>query len=617
MVLSRHPARANDGWARRRRATARLGIWVTCLLALFLLDAHGSARAEGSPISWEDWSADLFERAKREERFILLDMEAVWCHWCHVMDAETYSDPGVVEVIQKHYIPVKVDQDSRPDLSARYERYGWPATVIFGPDGTEIVKRRGFVPANVMKSILDAVVVDPSPVPGIQVVLPETYAAQGALPAEARSELEQRHDTTLDREKGGLDGPYRYLPWEAAEYALRQVEQGDETAKPWLRTTLDASRKLLDPAFGGVYQYSVKQDWNEPHFEKIMSFQAENLRLYALAYGVLKNPVDLDSARNIVRFVDDFLTSPDGSFYTSMDADLVRGEHSGEYFSLSDAERRKLGIPRVDTSLYSRENGWMIEALATLAETTGDAKALERARRAAKWVIAARSIEGGGFRHDEKDPAGPYLGDTLAMGRAFLQLYRASAEREWLERAHAAARFIEKSFRRDQAGYISAVRDSTPIEPLPQFDQNIQLARFSNLLSHYTGDASLRDMATHALRYVTTPDVYGPRREVAGVLLADSELSSDPMHLTVVGSKLDGDAAGLFQATLRQGSWYKRVEWWDQAEGPLPNPDIQYPKREDAAAYVCSERACSAPIRRAEDIARFLDRMRSAAAGRG
>ena len=76
------------------------------------------------------------------DKFVLLDLEAVWCHWCHVMDETTYRDPAVMALLDSNYIAVKVDQDSRPDLANRYENYGWPATVVFGPDGGEIVKRR-------------------------------------------------------------------------------------------------------------------------------------------------------------------------------------------------------------------------------------------------------------------------------------------------------------------------------------------------------------------------------------------------------------------------------------------------------------------------------------------
>ena len=91
------------------------------------------------------WSDAVFAEAKRDHRFVLLDLEAVWCHWCHVMDANTYGDPQVIRLLQAHYITVKVDQDSRPDLSNRYEEYGCPATVIFDGGGHEIVKRQGYL----------------------------------------------------------------------------------------------------------------------------------------------------------------------------------------------------------------------------------------------------------------------------------------------------------------------------------------------------------------------------------------------------------------------------------------------------------------------------------------
>ena len=169
------------------------------------------------------------------------------------------------------------------------------------------------------------------------------------------------------------------------------------------RETLDAQRQLIDPVWGGVYQYSTDGDWKHPHFEKIMQMQAENLRIYAQAYALWKEPAYLEAARKIRGYLRNFLTSPDGAFYTSQDADLVQGEHSADYFALSDADRRKRGIPRIDQHIYARENGWAINALATLYSVTGDESALADAVRAAEWIIANRALPGGGFRHDAKD----------------------------------------------------------------------------------------------------------------------------------------------------------------------------------------------------------------------
>src|SRR6185436_6038163 len=130
--------------------------WVVLALALGL-GTIGSA-APRARIRWESWSDTVFERARREDRLVLLDLEAVWCHWCHVMDATTYRDPAVVALVESKLIAVKVDQDARPDLSNRYEDYGWPATVIFDARGRELVKFRGYIPPGRMASLLRAVI---------------------------------------------------------------------------------------------------------------------------------------------------------------------------------------------------------------------------------------------------------------------------------------------------------------------------------------------------------------------------------------------------------------------------------------------------------------------------
>ena len=108
--------------------------------------------------------------AKEDNRFVLLDLGAVWCHWCHVMEDVTYRDPEVMRLLRSRYIAVRVDQDARPDLSNRYEDYGWPATIVFNADGSEIVKRQGYIPPRPMASMLQAIIDDPTPGPS---VLPE------------------------------------------------------------------------------------------------------------------------------------------------------------------------------------------------------------------------------------------------------------------------------------------------------------------------------------------------------------------------------------------------------------------------------------------------------------
>ena len=573
------------------------------------------AHAEDDGIKWEKWTDDIFDRAKKENRLVLLDLEAVWCHWCHVMAEITYKDPDVVRLIKSKYIAVRVDQDSRPDLSNRYEEYGWPATIIFGSDGKELAKRSAYIVPREMVGMLQAFIDDPTPGPSVTAEQVLKFDASGKLPGELRTQLEAVHVKRYDPKNKGWGFTHKYLEWDSVEYCMLRAYSGDKEAEAMARDTLTSQLALLDPAWGGVYQYSTDGDWVHPHYEKVMEHNTNNLRLFALAYARWNDPAYLNAAKEIYRFFNTFLSSPDGAFYVSQDADLVPGEHSEAYFKLDDAGRRKLGVPRVDTHVYSRENGWAISAVCALYAATGDSAYLDRAVKAAKWIAANRALAGGGFRHDEKDAFGPYLGDTLAMGQAYLNLYAVTGDRAWLPQAEAAAQFIAKTFAsgasvpaRDEAGLITAIPppNSALTPPKPQRDENASAARFANLLFHYTGKKEYQNLSERAFRYLTAPELAN-RIPAATVLLADYEIAHPPAHLVVVGPKADAQAQALFKAAAAYPQSYKRVEWYDRSEGALPNMDVEYP--DVTAAFVCAEGRCSLPIKKAEDLRTKADKL--------
>jgi uncharacterized protein len=582
------------------------------LLALIMVfSASGFTEPQKTQgLQWLGWSQSVFDQARAEHKFVLLDLEAVWCHWCHVMDETTYKDPAVIRLLQSRYLLVKVDQDKRPDLSNRYEDFGWPATVVFAADGSEIVKRRGYLLPEEMSSMLQAIIDDPTPGPSVEPEEKIVYPVKAGLPPALREELTKGFLNGYDKIHGSWGFNQKYLDWDSVEYSLDLARNGDKGAEQMARQTLHEQLHLLDPAWGGVYQYSTDGDWKAPHFEKIMQFQAENLRIYSLASAQLGDPEDLHAASEIHRFVTTFLISPDGAFYTSQDADLVEGKHSAEYFALSDAERRKLGVPRVDKHIYARENGWMIAAIAAFYGATGDKKYLDEATRAANWVIKNRALPGGGFRHDAQNAAGPFLGDTIAMGRGFLALYSVTGDRAWLQLATSAADFIGRNFKNSQGAGFTTAHAATDhaYVPRPQRDENVMVVRFANLLSHYAGNEHYREMAEFSMRYLAAEPI-AERTPIASVLLAERELSSPPLHLTIVGSKSDSKAQELFSAALRYPANYKRLEWWDVKEGKLPNPDVEYPQLSRAAAFVCTSRTCSPPIFESASLSAKVDRL--------
>ena len=576
------------------------------------LAVNGAATADApAGIHWHtQWNQALFTQAAREHRFVLLDLHAVWCHWCHVMDEKTYTDPTVRTLIGKRYVAVSVDADSDPALSSRYGDWGWPATIVLAADGTEIVKRRGFIPPGQMASLLQAIIDDPSPGPSVNVA-PAVVIEPHAANASPYAALRKAYDEAYDTEHGGWGSGQKFIDAPTLEYTLMLVvDERDAVAERRARQTLDANLRLIDPVWGGVYQYSESVDWASPHYEKLLAFQADDMQIYSEAYARWHDARYLQAAQALQHYVAMFLTSPDGAFYVSQDADLSPAVTGHEYYARDDAARRQLGVPRIDTHEYARENGWAIRGLCKLYDVTGDATALAAAVRAADWVIAQRALPGGGFRHDLKDSGGPYLDDTLSMGQAFLSLYRSTGERRWLAEARAAMDYTAREFRDARGGFAAAQAPAGATgvfrDPVRTIEENAAVARFANLLGRYTADARYRQLALHAARFLAqaTAGLHEPRTEA---LLADHELAAAPIHITIVGGKADPTARALHAAALGFPADYLQVDWWDRTEGPLPNPEIQYPQLKRAAAFACTQSTCSNPVFEPQSIAQTVN----------
>jgi len=588
-------------------------IRVSTALVLLLLSSMTSASSSKDLIQWLDWSEASFIKAKQENKLVLLNLEAVWCHWCHVMDQQTYSDAEVAKLINQHFVAIKVDHDARPDLANQYRDYGWPATIFLDGAGTDLVKRAGYIKPTSFANLLSAIVADPTPERAALPKATDEFADEATLDPAIYQKLLQRHQAFYDPELGGLKTNRKTLDRDHVEYALSQSHNTFE--KEVAIKTIRASFALADPEWGGIYQYSTMGDWLHPHFEKIMASQAGFMRIYALAYQRFGDEEYLTQADAIANYLARFLQAPDGAFYTSQDADLIQGEKGTEYFALRDKERRAQGIPRIDQNIYARENGWAIEALAILYEVSKNEKYLAQAERAAKAVNNTHRVDTGGFKHSAPDQHANYLADTLNMGAAFLQLYKVTAERKWLELANESAHFLIENFKANDAGYLSGkAQQGLPVQPVQHLDENIKTTRFLNLLSQYSGDEPIQQAAQHSMKYLATPSIALARIEDSGILLAAQEVSISAPHFTVVGEKKDLVAGKLFKVGLdqsgpNQSGWYKRLEWWDKSEGPLPNSDVTYPGFEKPAGYVCVDKLCSAPAFTAEKYQQMSERI--------
>jgi hypothetical protein len=503
--------------------------------------------ARGAPkeeLAWSELTPSTLARAKAERKYIVLDGSAEWCHWCHVMEAETYHDPGVRKILDANFIAVKVDVDSRPDIEERYGDYGWPATVIFSPDAAELGKYRGYIEPDKFVEILKEVVASgAASASEARTAAPRTRAPRTALSEETLAWIERAIDVEMDDywddDQGGW-GRQQKAPigWNSAWMLLEA--RRDEGAKKKALFSLDAQSKLLDPVWGGIYQYSAARDWDSPHFEKLMTFQAPALENYARAYELTRDERQLARARSMLGFLDRFMKGSEGGFYTTQDADLNAHDRTKAfmdghvYYAKNERDRLAAGIPRIDTHEYGRENGLAISAYCTMYEVTKDPAVLASAEKAAKRILATHESGRGGITHDAIDPEKKkpllYLSDNAAFGLALVRLYEVTKKSEYLERARAIADFMIAELTDDDGGGMfasTADPDAVGIFAARRvpFEDNVMALRFFGRLAHASKDPQKISIAIdRMLRATMTPEAYkGRGRFLGDVLLALEE----------------------------------------------------------------------------------------------
>jgi uncharacterized protein YyaL (SSP411 family) len=576
--------------------------FMTRILGLFAVLLLGAAGAAAAPLDnkdgfWSAWNEATFARAEAEKKFVIVSLQSWWCPWCLTMNRQTWADPAVRAELRDHFIPVYVDQDSRPDISQRYERWGWPATIIFGPDGTEIVKLRGFYSPQFFMPILAETVKDPSPVdyPDPGGTERERTLATG-LSDTQREEILGFIDNAWDEEHGGWSKS-KFVDGNLLIWALQRARQGDTVNTARIKRVLSLmAATMIDKSTGAMNQVNLKPDWSEPAREFPMFAQEAGLAAYARAWTMFGDPAYRQAADRIYGFVRDTLAAPGGGFYASL------GMSEGE--------------PGVDRRLYARETAQAVAGLLAYYDATGVAGARELAVSGARWVLANRALPAGGFRHAEQDKGGPYLADNVEMAKVLLALHRSTGERGWLAQAQATADFIARTFIDPATGgfVASAAPDAKQLtKPIKQREDNVTAVRMFSLLSAYTGDIRYREIAEAGMGYLTSPAILDAFGFLPDVLLAEDELRNEPVHVTIVGAKDDSRSAALYRAALAYPLVNKRAEWWDKREGKLANIDVDYPDFPDGpAAFACTSTFCSYPVTDPAAIPAQLDSLKRA-----
>lgn len=322
------------------------------------------------PVQWHEFGEEAFAEARLANKPMLLDIGAVWCHWCHVMDRESYDDAEVAAIVNEHYIAVKVDRDERPDIDSRYQvavasltgQGGWPLTAFLTPDGKPFYGGTYFPPADaygrpsfkrVLLSIAQAYrekhgeVLEQAQMVESAIARAESFSA-GKVSATVIDAIVESARKMFDEVNGGFGSAPKFPHPAALDLVMdqyvragarsgrtgNQAASNEELRNIFVHTLEKMARGgVYDQLAGGFHRYSVDERWIVPHFEKMSYDNSELLKNYVHAYQATGEEFFAQVARDIIRWMDEWLSDhAHGGFYASQDADYSM-EDDGDYFT--------------------------------------------------------------------------------------------------------------------------------------------------------------------------------------------------------------------------------------------------------------------------------------------
>ena len=463
-------------------------------------------------VEWREWGKDAFGEAERDGKLVLLDISAVWCHWCHVMDETSYSDKEVAGFINRKFVPVRVDTDRMPDVNERYNMGGWPTTAILTPNG-EVLMGATYVPPEKLMETLEqlagfydenrAAVKEKA----AELALRKAADLQAETPtADVSAEIIAcvlgEMDSHYDPVHGGFDDAPKFPAPDTIELLLTAyTDTGKKQYLEVAETTLSGMSDygMYDHEMGGFFRYSVTKDWTIPHFEKMLDVNSGLLLNLLDAYRLTGSSRYVATARKTIDYLNTWLWSEEGWFYGSQDADE-------EYYKLPLTEREKLPPPYVDKTLFTNLNARMSYAYLTAWEVLHDKRYKDQALRNLDFILNRMKNESGGFYHyhDGKPQRPGLLTDQSAMLRTLLYAYQLTADGRWLDEAMSVLKFMRETLWDDKkGGFFDLPHDPGAVaalayraKPMPE---NSEAARALITLSILTADNDYADMAAKCL----------------------------------------------------------------------------------------------------------------------
>lgn len=444
-------------------------------------------------IEWRSWGASAFAEAATLEKPILLHLTAVWCHWCHLMDETTFSDPATITFINENVIPVRVDADQYPHVQDRYIAGGWPTNAFLAPGG-EVLWSGTYVDAQQFADVSQSVV-----------------GAWNARRDELKGEIERRHkalETTrarhhniglvrresaddiltatieaYDERNGGFGAEPKFPYVDAIELLYVHGKRDNSDLLRMAEHSLDGmmAGEILDSSNGGFYRYALAADWTQPRLEKLLVVNAGMLRAYALGVQLQGRKDWRHVAEKIVEWAEHDLARDDG---------LWNGSNAAH-----------------DDVVYTSYNAQWIRSLALAGTRMARADWRDRAAHSFDILMDTMSAPDHLLFHFRRTGQAPQigflLGDALDSARAAFALWQCTNDRKYLGYARDLATAIERNFWAEDGGLWDRAKGSDELGALryreKPFDANADAARLFIELALATGERRFRALAERIL----------------------------------------------------------------------------------------------------------------------
>jgi uncharacterized protein YyaL (SSP411 family) len=456
-----------------------------------------------NPVDWYPWGPEAFAKAKADDKPIFLSIGYSTCHWCHVMERESFSDADTAKLMNEAFVSIKVDREERPDLDSVYLTVtrtltgdaGWPNNVLLTPDGKPFYAT-SYVPKEKFRTLISTIHTRWREQRGQVASSADMILRALQTPSESgetlgADTLEKGYRQLLaryDATNGGFLPEPKFPKPHDLMFLLRYWQRsGEPRALEMVETTLRAMRKsaLWDARGLGFHRYAGKADWSEPHYEKMLYDQALLALAYLEAHQATGKAEYAQTARDIFTYVLRDLRAPNGAFFAAQDADE-------RYYTAAD--RTKLAQPARDEKILSDWNGLMIAALAYGAVVLDEPKYADAAKRAAELVVARPRR---------------YLDDHAFLVWGLLNLYESTFEVRWLQSAIAIEGEAIKRFRDDSGRFYITASDAEALLVRPRetgdgaipSGNSVQLLNLIRL-ARITADAKYETYANELLRGV-------------------------------------------------------------------------------------------------------------------